>query len=99
MRIAVGQEGVELLDQNTFTAFDVLAPDLDAKQVLEGLGERAGPSDEPDHVFISISAVRSLAGPVDQAWEQDFQAMLDYAGSKGWLNAAGDHIKAHISQS
>jgi hypothetical protein len=47
--------------------------------------------------FIDVDAVRRLAaGRVDDAWEADFTAMLDFARTKGWLDATGSAIQAHI---
>ena len=46
---------------------------------------------------VRVAAVRELAaGRVGPGWEDDFAAMLDYARSKGWLDAAGEAIIAHL---
>lgn len=50
-----------------------------------------------DDAFIDVEAVRLLAaGRVDDTWEADFAAMLDYARTKGWLDATGPAIQAHV---
>ncbi len=50
--------------------------------------------------MIDTAAVRRLAsGRVPDAWEDDFQAMLTYAGTKGWLNDDGTAIQAHVEWS
>jgi hypothetical protein len=36
------------------------------------------------------------AGRVGAAWQTDFDRMLDYARTKGWLDDAGDAIQAHV---
>ena len=47
--------------------------------------------------LIDIDAVRRLAaGRVPDGWEADFEAMVGYAKSKGWLDESGDAIQAHI---
>lgn len=67
---------------------------LDA--VLAALGSWASGGDD-GHVWVSIDAVRSAAaGRVGDGWAADFDGMVAYAGTKGWLNAAGDGIQAHI---
>jgi hypothetical protein len=57
-----------------------------------GLGCLAG-----EDVFVRVDAVRSLAaGRVGEAWDADFDRMLDYARSKGWLDETGEAIQAHM---
>ncbi len=56
-----------------------------------------GNLDGEGEALISVEAVRRLAsGSVDETWEADFAAMLDYAGSKGWLSEDGAAIRAHV---
>jgi hypothetical protein len=46
--------------------------------------------------MIETAAVRRLAsGRVPLAWDDDFAAMLSYAGSKGWVDEMGA-IRAHV---
>ena len=50
------------------------------------------------HVWIRVEAVRSAAvGRVGSDWEADFDGMLAFARTKGWLNDAGDAIAAHVA--
>lgn len=65
-------------------------------QVAAALGDwAAGATDE--HVWIRIAAVRSAAaGTVGPGWDGEFDGMVGYAASKGWLNEAGDAIAAHV---
>ena len=47
--------------------------------------------------LIDIGAVRRLAaGRVPESWDRDFDNMVGYAKSKGWLDESGDAIQAHI---
>jgi hypothetical protein len=44
---------------------------------------------------IEVEAIRRLAeGRVTPAWAHDFDQMLSYAETKGWLH--GDAIQAHV---
>lgn len=66
--------------------------------VLEavGVGRLAGP-DGAD-ALIDVAAVRRLAaGRVGEGWSSDFERMLTYAASKGWLHDAA--IQTHIEWS
>lgn len=55
---------------------------------------------EGDAAWISVDAVRRLAaGRVASTWDDELEAMLDYARSKGWLDEAGHAIRAHVEWS
>jgi hypothetical protein len=57
----------------------------------------AGRYDGVGEAFISIAAVRRLAGDrVSDTWQQDFEAMLAFAATKGWLDSEGSSIQAHV---
>ena len=51
-----------------------------------------------DHVWLDVAAARA-AGAVatdDPAWADGFDGMIAYAASKGWLDEAGTHVRAHV---
>ena len=57
---------------------------------------QSGRSDGDD-VWVQLEAVRRLAaGRVGASWERDFAAMLEFARDKGWLDASGKAIRAHV---
>ena len=52
---------------------------------------------EGDHAYIEVGAVRTLvAGRVGAEWADDFEKMLAYARTKGWLDEGGHAIQAHV---
>ncbi len=52
---------------------------------------------EGDDAWIAVDAVRRMAaGRVGPEWDADFDAMLAYARTKGWLDDTGSAIKAHV---
>ena len=70
-------------------------------------GDRAGLDDalqrngvgrmDGDEALVAVDAVRRLAaGRVGPGWEGDFAAMLEYAGTKGWIADEGRSIRAHV---
>lgn len=64
-----------------------------ADLLLGGVGRVAS----VEQAWIDVRAVRALAGDaVDDEWEAGFVAMLEYAGSKGWLSEDGSEIQAHV---
>lgn len=65
-------------------------------QVADALGGFAAGA-TADHVWIRVDAVRAAAsGRVGAGWDGEFDAMMGYARSKGWVNEAGDAIAAHV---
>ena len=71
-------------------------PDGLARALAErGVGRRDG-----DDAWVQVEAVRRLAaGRVGTSWERDFAAMVDFARDKGWLDASGTAIRAHVEWS
>jgi hypothetical protein len=70
--------------------------DLDA--VAGALGPAGTAEGAPEgHVYVDVDWVRrQAAGRVPDGWDADFEGMLGYARSKGWLNEAGTAIQAHV---
>lgn len=64
------------------------APAGDAIEAA-GLGTVQG-----GHAWLDISALRAAGSGGDRAGE--FEAMIGYARSKGWVDAAGTRVRAHI---
>jgi hypothetical protein len=93
---------VSLADPDDVRSFKVLAraPEPDPErlaQALEGVGRLEGEGD----AFIDVEAVRRMAGEraSDPEWSAGFDAMLAYAGSKGWMDPSGTAIQAHVEWS
>jgi hypothetical protein len=85
-------------DRDNFRAF---------KLVVEGSPDRldavrkatAGKAELPDAetAWIFQDALRSWAGVEDdEAWQQNFSAMIEKARPHGWIDEARKAIKAHI---
>jgi hypothetical protein len=66
---------------------------LGAALEANGIGRLLPPGD----AMIDVAAIHRLAeGRVPAGWADDFAAMLQYAGSKGWLDDTGTAIQAHV---
>jgi len=65
---------------------------------LRGSGELGAAgrfADDGEHALIDIDWVRqAAAGRVGPDWDAEFEGMLAYAGTKGWIE--GSAIKGHI---
>lgn len=89
---------ITLEQPDDFTAFHVAVAGGDvADERLAGALAPHGRL-EGDHAWIEVDAVRALAGEAatTEAWQAGFDAMVDYARSKGFLDGSGDAIRAHL---
>jgi hypothetical protein len=89
---------IELVEPEDCKRFHVAARGGDASALTTALAAagvgRMLPSGD---ALIEPSAVKRLAqGRVAEGWDDDFAAMLDYAGTKGWLDETGGSIQAHV---
>ncbi|MDW3213459.1 MAG: hypothetical protein R8G01_05645 [Ilumatobacteraceae bacterium] len=66
---------------------------LDAAQ----LGDLCEPA-EDEHVWLDVARARAngVERSSDATFGENFDAMIGYAASKGWLNDAGTHVRAHV---
>lgn len=54
--------------------------------------------DDADHVWLDVAAARGagVAATGDPGFAERYDAMIAYAASKGWLDEAGTHVRAHV---
>jgi hypothetical protein len=53
-----------------------------------------------EHVWIRIDALRRLAAEagVGPDWQSDFDAVLEFAGSRGWVDEEEQVVRAHVER-
>lgn len=52
-----------------------------------------------EHAWLAVAALRRLAaGQVPREWATAFDGMVRYAASKGWTDADGSHLRAHVER-
>jgi hypothetical protein len=58
------------------------------------------PGPDPDHVWVDVANLRAavLARVEDPGHADKFDATIEYATSKGWLDESGTHVRAHIER-
>ncbi len=63
---------------------------------LGALCERA----DDEHVWLDVARARAagMAAATDPTFDERFDAMIAYAGSKGWINDPGTHVRAHVER-
>ena len=95
--IVITERGeARLGDVANLKAFKLVAVDRDggfdaAAQALQGAGyimDGAG--------WIHVDCLRCHSAPSDEAWCAGFEAMLQFARSKGWYDETRNAIRAHI---
>jgi hypothetical protein len=99
MIVRLGPEGGPSLDEpNDCTRFHLEAPASVLASLGERLGEAGTTAGAPEgHAWVDIAWVRAQAeGRVPETWPGDFDGMLAYARTKGWLDAGGTAIQAHV---
>ncbi|MFC5060727.1 hypothetical protein [Actinomycetospora atypica] len=71
------------------------------EKIREVLAENEAGELLPDgaHVMIPIATLRRLAeGRVSEGWDAEFEKMISYAGTKGWLSDDGTAVRAHLER-
>lgn len=100
MHLTVTQHHVELTEPDVFTRFHVVASQgLTRKQCDSVLRDRGVGEVTPDNyqVLVLTDAVRRLAARhVADGWGTKFEAMLDYADTKGWLSDDRSAVLVHV---
>lgn len=91
-------DGPTLEEPADCTRFHVEAPAADTEAVGARLGAAGTAAGAPEgHVWVDVAWVRAqAAGRVPEDWPASFDGMLGYAGAKGWLDATGASIQAHV---
>jgi hypothetical protein len=99
VKVVVNDDAVELVDADDTKGFHVeVRGDADVAAVLDTSGAGALAPDG-EHAHIDIGWVRQHATAVGPDWNQQFDAMLDYARTKGWIEEGTSSIVAHLERS
>lgn len=64
---------------------------INRAEVLNALGRNIS-----EHVWIDIQWLRNRGKSFDPTWTYGFEAMIDYARAKGWVDSDG-LVRVHIS--
>ena len=95
MYLAVA-DTITLEDPSNFREFHV-ATHGDVPATVAAFAGRAVASDRDNHLWIDIAYVRELAGDTaDAEWNTQFESMLTYAATKGWIDHPTNRVEAHL---
>ncbi|BCO60159.1 MULTISPECIES: hypothetical protein [Mycobacterium avium complex (MAC)] len=65
--------------------------------VARALEEAAlGRSDTDPDLWLKIDALKSLASTGSESWSQEFDAMIAFAATRGWIDDSGRYVAAHL---
>jgi hypothetical protein len=88
-------DGVELHDADVFTDLHAELGGLTGQDAGARFAEH-GCELSGEYAWLDISWLRA-AGPDTDAWLEKFDAMIEYARSKGWVDDSGARVRAHVA--
>jgi hypothetical protein len=88
-----------LVDAENFRAFSLVA-DGEISRLASALGDLGTVDEDGAHAWLRATEVRRLAGALasDPRWIEQFDGMVTYAASKGWVSDDREAIRAHIER-
>jgi hypothetical protein len=95
-------DGAQVLEAGDLKALSVSLDDgIEAHHATENstLGTA---SDDGASVWLDVAELKSAAeasfeGSTPADWSEGFDAMIEYARTKGWLSENGNAVRAHIA--
>lgn len=100
MKIELTDVRVRLLDSDDFAHFLVWAPVAYDDNPIADLFLQCGAGYlAADGAMISVRWAHAQVEPATAASLENFQAMLSFAESRGWIADGGRSIRAHIERS
>tara|TARA_B100000902_G_scaffold104014_1_gene106240 strand:- start:3337 stop:3645 length:309 start_codon:yes stop_codon:yes gene_type:complete len=96
IQISVLENTATIHESEVLTSFEIRSLENDPKQIVSIMGNESSVADD-NHVWVSIAWVLQQVEHKHNAdWKQQFEKMIGYANSKGWLNEKQTHLQAHI---
>lgn len=97
MRILAKNQTLVIVEVDDLKQLSLVAhPDTDLARALITVG--AGTLTDADHAMISIEFLREAARAEHdlERWLTEFDAMIAYAATKGWVDAQGVFVRVHV---
>lgn len=100
MQIYVNRERSQVRECDDLRRFSVVVEGgPDDEEIARALAP-LGTLDSPTHAWVSIAPLRAACGrDGDAAWHEAFDAMVQFAASKGWVDGSGLRLRAHLTRS
>lgn len=90
-----GSGVVRLTDANTFSELAAESVGLNHEQVVSIVGQTGVGLVGDGHVWIDIDFLRHFRNGTRE-WDHQFDAMIAYATERGWVDADGTRVRAHL---
>jgi hypothetical protein len=100
MQIYVNRERSQVRECGDLKRFSVVVEDsANDEEVARALAP-LGTLDSSTHAWVSIARLRAACDrDGDAAWREAFDAMIQFAASKGWVDETGLLLRAHLIRS
>jgi len=96
IQIDLSNNGASIQDVRTLTEFEIRSQEINAEQTSSLIGGGSYVKDE-SHVWVSINWIlENIKEEVNDDWNMEFNKMIAYAKTKGWVNEKETHLQAHI---
>mgnify|MGYP001190871711 FL=1 len=96
IQINASENTATIQESEVLTSFEIRSQETDPKRIASIINNQSSVADD-NHVWVSIAWVlQQVEHKHDADWKQQFENMIRYADSKGWLNEKQTHLQAHI---
>ena len=96
IKISKTENSATIHESEVLSSFEIRSPENNPEKIVEIIGNNSSVA-HFDHIWVSISWVLSqIQHKHDTKWEKEFENMITYANSKGWLSEDQTHLLAHI---
>jgi hypothetical protein len=98
-RDVINDTKVRIGAEDDLTRFSVQVPkDSSAETISSYLAQTGAGRLEGDEAAVSIEWLRRRTVSPSQQWHGDFDRMLAYASSRGWMDSTGEAVIAHVER-
>ncbi len=96
IQISTPENSAIIYESEILTSFEIRSSEADPKRIVSIMGNQSSVAND-NHVWVSIEWIlQQIEHKHDADWKQQFENMIRYADSKGWLNEKQTHLQAHI---
>lgn len=97
MYVNIENDSAEVLDLENLRALEVRTNGADGAAVASALAASALGTVDGDHAWLSITALKAQGAALGAEWASDFDGMISYAATSGWVDDEGVSVRAHLA--
>ncbi|MBT95016.1 MAG: hypothetical protein CL431_03500 [Acidimicrobiaceae bacterium] len=96
IQISVSENQATIHQSEILNTFEIRSSEPDPEEIIRIIGNKSTIIDS-DHIWVSITWIlNQVQHQHDSEWKEQFENMVSYAKSKGWVNESQTHLQAHI---